>query len=390
MTSTLCAPRKILMTAEAVGGVWTYAMELCRGLESSEIEIVLATIGPEPTRAQRRAVERMPHVRLESSDFRLEWMRNAQEDFDLAGEWLLDLAEVHRPDFVHLSGHVHASLPWTVPVLVVAHSNPWSRWRALRDHHDPSPQCHRQEAALARGLCAADAVVAPSAAMLESLQACVDAHPDAWRTGRTLKGVVIYNGIDLEPLRSEGPRAPFIFASGRLWEEAKNIQVLDRSARSLPWPVYVAGEPVAPHGQEVELMYAHKLGALPATEMQQWLARASIFASSALYEPFGLSLLEAAVQGCALVLSDIPSHREVWGDAALYVSPRDPDQMSAALTSLIENLRQLRAYADHAQAYARRYSRSSMVSEYQRVYADLLASRYRPQAARVAAQTAHY
>ena len=37
------------------------------------------------------------------------------------------------------------------------------------------------------------------------------------------------------------------------------------------------------------------------------MSRAAIFFSPALYEPFGLGVLEAAARGCALVLADIPS-----------------------------------------------------------------------------------
>jgi glycosyltransferase involved in cell wall biosynthesis len=66
------------------------------------------------------------------------------------------------------------------------------------------------------------------------------------------------------------------------------------------------------------------LGKLPPREVAELLARASVFAAPARYEPFGLSILEAALAGCALVLGDIPSLREVWGDAALFAAPDDP------------------------------------------------------------------
>ena len=41
------------------------------------------------------------------------------------------------------------------------------------------------------------------------------------------------------------------------------------------------------------------------------------------YEPFGLAVLEAAQAGCALVLSDIPTFRELWNGAAQFVPPGD-------------------------------------------------------------------
>jgi glycogen(starch) synthase len=66
-----------------------------------------------------------------------------------------------------------------------------------------------------------------------------------------------------------------------------------------------------------------------------WYARAAIYAPPARYEPFGLSALEVALSGCALVLGDIANQRETWQDAAMYVSPDDPQALASALSELI-------------------------------------------------------
>lgn len=68
-----------------------------------------------------------------------------------------------------------------------------------------------------------------------------------------------------------------------------------------------------------------------------WFSRASIYALPALYEPFGLSVLEAALSGCALVLGEIPSLREIWRDAALFVDPRDEDGIATAMNRLADD-----------------------------------------------------
>ena len=67
------------------------------------------------------------------------------------------------------------------------------------------------------------------------------------------------------------------------------------------------------------------------------MARASIYALPARYEPFGLSVLEAALSGCALVLGDIPSLRENWEERALFVSPDDHVALQYAIASLIDD-----------------------------------------------------
>ena len=56
-------PLTVLMTADAVGGVWHYALALCAALP--EIRFVLAVMGPMPSAAQRDAAGRLDNVVLE-------------------------------------------------------------------------------------------------------------------------------------------------------------------------------------------------------------------------------------------------------------------------------------------------------------------------------------
>jgi glycosyltransferase involved in cell wall biosynthesis len=76
---------------------------------------------------------------------------------------------------------------------------------------------------------------------------------------------------------------------------------------------------------------------LDETALARQYAGAAVFASIARYEPFGLAVLEAAQSGCALVLSDIPTFREFWHDAATFVPTDDPDRLAHTLTWLLGN-----------------------------------------------------
>ena len=125
------------MTTDAVGGVWTYALELARALEPQGAEIALASMGPRPTPAQRQEAAGRPNVTLHESDFALEWMDDPWQEVERAGDWLLDLAAAFAPEIIHLNGYVHASLPWGVPVLVAAHSCVFSWWSAVRGERRP-------------------------------------------------------------------------------------------------------------------------------------------------------------------------------------------------------------------------------------------------------------
>ena len=62
-------PQRILMTADTVGGVWTYALELIRALP--QVEFALATMGAPITAAQRAAAAELPNVTLLPSSYAL-------------------------------------------------------------------------------------------------------------------------------------------------------------------------------------------------------------------------------------------------------------------------------------------------------------------------------
>src|SRR6185437_1828307 len=112
-------PSRILMTADAVGGVWNYALELTRTLSSGGTEVCLATMGPRPTHEQRREAAEIENLRIFESDHKLEWMQDAWADVDAAGDWLMDLEDRLQPDVVHLNGYCHGALAWQSPTLMV-------------------------------------------------------------------------------------------------------------------------------------------------------------------------------------------------------------------------------------------------------------------------------
>jgi glycosyltransferase involved in cell wall biosynthesis len=139
--------------------------------------------------------------------------------------------------------------------------------------------------------------------------------------------------------------------------------------------VYLAGESTHPEGGVAQLASCRALGRLGKDEMNVWLARASVYASPALYEPFGLGVLEAAIHGCALVLSDIPTFRELWDDAAAFVPPRDSGLLAAAIDAFTIRPEMREEYGHRARGRAVRYSSSRMAEDYLAVY-DQAASTY--------------
>jgi glycosyltransferase involved in cell wall biosynthesis len=56
--------------------------------------------------------------------------------------------------------------------------------------------------------------------------------------------------------------------------------------------------------------------------------------SASLYEGFNLPPLEAQSLGVPVILSDIPVHREIYGDSALYFNLDSIDELEVALNKL--------------------------------------------------------
>jgi glycogen(starch) synthase len=184
---------------------------------------------------------------------------------------------------------------------------------------------------------------------------------------------VIPNGCAVRA-RSTGRDAkePLVLAAGRLWDEAKNIDSLGDVAAGLSWPVAVAGDARDPSGRCRRLRGVKCLGRLPDGEMTEWYERASIYALPARYEPFGLSVLEAAAAGCALVLGDIRSLRENWDGAAVFVPPDNRRALAAAIEALIDDPARRDDLAARARGRAARFTVTRMAREYMRAYADVL------------------
>lgn len=365
-------PLRILMTADPIGGVWTYVMELARGFSGQVVEIALVTMGQPLSAAQKDEVANAHNIILYETSFKLEWMENPWEDIRRSSEWLLSLEEEIKPDLIHLNGYVHASLPWKAPCLVVAHSCNLSWWEAVRGT-EPPPQFQQYRERVTAGLSAASLVVAPSTAMLFSLESLY----------LPLAGAkVIYNARSRGTF-TPGKKSDYIFSVGRLWDEGKNIGTLAKASSCLAWPVYVAGEETHPEGREPTIDNLHRLGILPPGKLAHWFSMASIYAHPAKYEPFGYTVLEAAMSGCALVLGDIPSLREIWQDAAVFVPPDDIWTLTRTLRILCNDRAYRNEMAERALVRSRSFTVKLMATEYLATYDSMLSGR-RNQAARAA------
>lgn len=360
-------PRRILMTGDTVGGVWDYSLQLIEALTPYGIEVALVAMGGQPSTDQQRAAAALPNLRLIGSGLRLEWMADPAADLRRAQELLLEVAAAFAPEIIHINGYAHAATGFAAPVIVVAHSCVPSWWQACR--REPLPAvwdeyCHR----LRQGIAAADRVVAPSRAFLRSF---IESN------GPVPRSHVIPNGRD--PRRYEpGTKRLFVLAAGRLWDEAKNIAVVCQSATILAHPVLLAGDGTPPGPLPPNL---EPLGHVDSNDLANLMAEATVFAAPARYEPFGLAVLEAALSGCALVLGDIPTMRELWDGVARFVDPDDPEALAEAIEALLADPDAALSASRAARRRALSYSAEAMARGYVALYRELLAPANAKQAA---------
>jgi glycosyltransferase involved in cell wall biosynthesis len=326
----------ILLTTDAVGGIWRYAVELSRGLAEHGYSITLAIVGPPASPSQ--LAELHPCVRPLQTSLPLDWLAGHPTDLDYASTILAgieaDVALLHAPALLR-----HR---WPIPVAVMAHSCLATWFEAVRAGPVPPDYAWRAEASTA-GFHRADAVAAPTKAFAAAI-----------RRIHGLRDVsVVHNGrTPLATASAKRDRA--VLTAGRLWDDGKDAAVLDRIAPRLSAPIRAAG-PVAGPGTQIHLPNLALLGALGETALATAYASATVFASPARYEPFGLAVLEAAQAGMALVLSDIPTFRELWDGVARFVPPDDDDAWLAALEAALDDP------AQTAQARATRYTADAMV-----------------------------
>lgn len=352
----------VLMTADTVGGVWTYAVELARALTRFGVQVHLATMGGPVKEHRRLQLEGTAGVTLHEGGHALEWMHEPWADVDRAGRWLLDLEEELAPDAIHLNQFAFGALPFRAPKLVVAHSCVLSWWRAVHGEAAP-PEWQQYTQRVALGLRGAGLVVAPTRWMLSTL---------ARNYGFAGPHRVIPNGRDASQFQP-AEKEDRIFSAGRFWDAAKNLSALDAVAEYLPWRITVAGSCIAPQGGALKPRWACPLGEIPSRSVAEEMALAAIYALPARYEPFGLSVLEAALCGCALVLGDIASLRETWGDNAIYVQPDDHAALRSTLQGLIADSQTRERLGRAARQHALKFDPQRMALAYVRAYEQMLA-----------------
>src|SRR5436305_1504645 len=122
---------RILITTDAVGGVWVFSATLAEALAERGCEVLLVTLGPPPRQHQIDPLARK-RIQVKITNLALEWMDPEGFGFHRACRQLEQIAQEFSPNIVHLNSFREAAAHWNAPVLLTAHSCVRSWWQACR------------------------------------------------------------------------------------------------------------------------------------------------------------------------------------------------------------------------------------------------------------------
>lgn len=364
----------VLVTADTVGGVWTYTRELVSGLSRRGHRVTLVSFGEIPSPSQSAWLDGLANVDFRATAFRLEWMQDSNDDLQTSREYLETVIDEVSPDVLHLNQYAYGALGVSIPKVVVAHSDVVSWWMSVNGALPEDSSWTRSYRDTVRsGLEQADVVVAPSAWMLDNVTKYYC---------RPERSQVIYNGRSPLLFNPHCSKENRVLTVGRLWDSGKQASLL--LSTKPPVPVTIAG--MERHPDEA---FRARAGLAPDTQgMVQFLgpqtegqlrhlySSTAIYAATSRYEPFGLAPLEAALSRCAIVANDIPPFHEIWGDAVLYFQRNDAPSLRDCLARLAGDRELRMTLANLAYNRARQYfSAERMVDEYTDLYSSLVSAR---------------
>jgi glycogen synthase len=365
----------VLVTADTLSGSWTYIRELVTGLVTRGVRITLVSFGEIPLPEQTAWMEHLHGLEYRPTAFRLEWMDEAPGDLPESSEFLIHLVEEIQPDLLQLHQFCHGDLPVDVPRVVMAHGDLISWSQAVQGSKPGGTRwLNWYRETVGRGIAAADAIVAPSTWMLDTIRETY---------GHARREIVIYPGrnpIFFNPYVSKDDS---VLAVGRLVDAGKQVFLLTQHVHA--FPICIVGSeqtvpvPRIPIRADVKVATKEASVAIrgPQTEAQlrALYSRAAVYAATARYEPLALAPLDAAFSRCAIVANDIPTYRELWGDSALYFRTNDGSSLAQILRQLDVDRPLRHAYADRAFARARaRFTAKRMIEDYLDLYSSLVSA----------------
>lgn len=191
------------------------------------------------------------------------------------------------------------------------------------------------------------------------------------------KVVVIYEGVSEKfqvPSSKFKVTKPFVVYTGSLYPH-KNIERLIRAVKRLKVQLIICCSRsvfLERIKKKIKEMGAEKfvrlLGFIPDEELVRLYQGATALVQPSLMEGFDLTVVEAMAAGLPVVISDIPVHREICGEGAVYFDPHDVKDMAGKIKLTIENKKLRRELRKKGLKQVKNYSWQKMAKETLEIY----------------------
>lgn len=347
---------KLLMATDVKSEVWNYSLTLSRELlKHINAEILMISFGGMPTDSQKKELEDL-NIEFQFTDFSTDIEFNP--DISKIKTTFESSIKSFNPHVIHLN-HLYFDLIFNKPCVLACHkifNDSINRY----NHLDKDSLNFKQ--IMNKSLNNADIIVAPSRFFAENII----------KTYNFTKGIkIIYNGVDYKPY-SDMPESSTLVACGNLSDNNKSMNLLLSIAYKLPdnIKIKIIGNLQSDRKLPKNVEFLKNLSNL---ELQEVYKNSSIYIALSNFEANGLSSIQAAYSGCAILANDIPVCKELWGDCA-YVFERDNAiSLMRCINNLVENKNLLEITARNCQAKALSvFNSKRMAYEYINLYKNVL------------------
>jgi len=174
-------------------------------------------------------------------------------------------------------------------------------------------------------------------------------------------------------LKEYGLRTNYLFYPAQFWSHKNHVNLLLAAAalkrdHQIDMPVVFAGSDkgnadyVRTFASQLQpSIDVSFLGFVPVEDLVALYRGAFALSYVTFFGPENLPTLEAFALGCPVVASDVSGAREQLGDAALFVDPRNPLEIAAAVKQLHDDESLRRTLIDKGRARAERWTAKDFV-----------------------------
>lgn len=352
-------------SARSQTGLETYALSLTEAvlMRGSDLEFVVFTSSPRPQSLQAKG----GRVHFVESPFGREILRNQL--------WLVRAAWKHQVDLMH-----YPAFPPLFPprrfVLTIHDLTPWrfprsmSRKGFLYFRSLLGAWAHRSRAILTVSSSARDEIVRilkiPAervSVVRPAVRSGLSSHPisrdrEILASFNLVPGYILFVGI-IEP-RKNLPVLIEAFAKSKDHNGGHKLVLAGRPG----WGVDDVGLAIRRHRLEDSVVLA---GYVTDEQLAALYRGAGFLVQPSVYEGFGLPVLEAMALGCPVIASRIPPHEEVLGDAGIYFSPLNVDELAGKMR-LLSSPDQRLHYAERGKARATQFTWQRAAEQVEAVY----------------------